>query len=82
VVTSAQAGIKSVGGMSVLAPLVLQYTTRDGQKLITGSGKSRNTAAFDLAYTRNWGELRGAFLKVMEINGFFELLAGWFVEEV
>lgn len=78
IVTSAQTGIKSAGGMEILAPLVLQYTTRDGQPLI---GKGANRAIFDIAYTQNWGELRVAFMKVMEINGFFELLAGWFEEE-
>lgn len=81
VVTSAQAGIQSAGGMEILAPLVLQHTTRDGQPLIQINGTKRNTSNFDIAYTRNWGELRSAFMKAMEINGFFELLAGWFVDE-
>lgn len=81
VITSAQAGIQSAGGMEILAPLVLQHTTRDGLPLIQMTGNKRNTANFDLAYTRNWGELRSAFLKAMEINGFFELLAGWFVDD-
>ena len=81
VVTSAQAGIQSAGGMEILAPLVLQHTTRDGKPLIQTSGTKRNTSNFDLAYTRNWGELRKAFVKAMEINGFFELLAGWFGDE-
>lgn len=81
VVTSAQAGIQGAGGMEILAPLVLQHTTRDGQPLVQIQGTKKNTANFDLAYTRNWGELRAAFIKAMEINGFFELLAGWFGDD-
>ena len=77
VVTSAQAGIKSMGGMAVLAPLVMQHTTRKGVRLVTARG---DRSGFDLAYTRNWREFRDAFARVMEINGFFELLAGLFDE--
>ena len=77
IVTSAQTGIQSMGGMTKLAPLVLQHTTRAGKKLV---GRGGNTAEFDLAYTRNWREFRDAFQRVMEINGFFDLLAGWFDE--
>lgn len=81
IVESAQTGLTSVGGMTKLAPLVLRYTTRDGQRLIDGQGKRLNTAGMDLAYTRNWREMRDAFMKVMEINGFFAVLAGFFGED-
>lgn len=76
VVTSAQTGLTTAGGMTKLAPLVMRYTTRDGRRLISEG----NTAEFDMAYTRNWGEMRGAFMKVMEINGFFEVLVGFLAE--
>ena len=80
-VVSAQQGIRSAGGMSTLAPLVMRHTTRDGVNLFSGKTGRLNSAQFDIAYTQNCGELRAAFLKVMEINNFFELLAGLLADE-
>ncbi len=67
-VKSVRDGLRTSGGMKRLAPLLLKNTHRDGESL-TG-------AQLMSVFPQNWGELRAALLKVMEINGFFELLAG------
>lgn len=78
-ITSLQAGMKSVGGLQKLAPLVFAHTTRDGNALV--DPRNKNTAHMDLAYTRNYKEMLYAFQRVMQINGFFDVLAGFFTDE-
>ncbi len=67
-VKSIRDGLKSSGGMRKIAPLILKNTHRDGEPL---TGVQLMTV-----FPQNWGELRAAMLKIMEINGFFALLAG------
>ena len=67
-VKSVRDGLRTSGGMKRLAPLLLKNTHRDGHPL--------TEAQLMGVFPQNWGELRSALLKVMEINGFFELLAG------
>lgn len=68
-VKSIQGGVQGVGGLSKLAPLVFRFTMRDGQKLDSG-------AALDIAFTQNYSEMVQAFRKILDINGFFDALAG------
>lgn len=67
-VKSIRDGLRTSGGMKRLAPLLLKNTHRDGQPLTQSQLMG--------VYPQNWGELRSALMKVMEVNGFFELLAG------
>jgi len=67
-VKSIRDGLRTAGGMRKLAPLLLKNTHRDGEPL--------NGASVMQVFPQNWGELRDILAKIMEINGFFALLAG------
>lgn len=62
------ASLRSSGGLVVLAPMLLQFTTRE-QTLLSKEG-------IEMSYSRKYGELIRACLKVIEINNFFEVLSG------
>lgn len=70
--SSIQGGIKASGGLAVLAPMLLKHTTRDTMRL--------DAAGIELSFKANYGELAAALRKVVDANGFFELLAGFFTD--
>lgn len=63
---------KVLGGPDILAlsGQLLRHTTRDGQKLVEGD---KRTPAFQMAYQRNYWELRRALFEVIRYNRFFPL---------
>lgn len=60
-------GLARSGGLRALAPMLLLYTDRDGAPL-------KDRVNFATAYQANYGELIAACQKVIDHNGFFELL--------
>jgi len=60
-------GLSRSGGLRSLAPMLLTYTDRDGAPL-------KDRVNFATSYQANYGELIAACQKVVEYNGFFELL--------
>ena len=60
-------GLARSGGLRTLAPMLLTYTDRDGAPL-------KDRVNFATSYQANYGELLAACQKVVDYNGFFELL--------
>lgn len=61
-------GLGRAGGFSKLAPMLLQYTHRDGKAL-------SDNLVFAVAYQGNYGEMIAAARKALEHNAFLALFS-------